>query len=146
MNELLQEIFQTAVIPFVATILGIATKYVTAFISAKIDEVKTRTDNEKFNNCMIVLDDAICNAVESVNHTFVDALKSENAFTKENWSEAMNKTLDILKLSLSTTTKKILMDGLEVTTDEFNTWLTTKVESYLKISKSSSEGVVLLEE
>jgi len=69
-------------------ILGILTGFLIKFLKAKEKEITDKLDNETLERYIVMLDDTIIACVTATTQTYVEALKKENAFTKEAQQEA----------------------------------------------------------
>ena len=74
---------------------GIAlARYIVSLVNKKIDEIQVNTDiksNEKLNQHVDLVQNAISNAVLSVSQVYVDSLKASGSFSKEAQETAKNK-------------------------------------------------------
>ena len=86
--ELMPVLFQVIILP----LLGILTKYLVAWISAKTDELKQQKDNELYDKYLDLLETTITDCVIATNQTYVDSLKENNCFDAEAQKEAFNRT------------------------------------------------------
>jgi hypothetical protein len=76
---LLYQILEVCIIP----LLGILTAYIVKYVNAKSAEIQNKVDNNTADKYIALLDDTICACVVATTQTYVDALKKDNAFTKE---------------------------------------------------------------
>lgn len=123
----LGEIFQICIIP----LLGALTAFIIVLVKNKTKQIQNATDNEFLKSCMEILEKTVVNALIATNQTYVDALKSENAFDAEAQKVAFQKTYDAVIASLTEDTKK----GLMTMTNDLTTYITEMIEAQVKIQK-----------
>jgi hypothetical protein len=63
--------------------------------------MQAKVENDKADKYIAMLDDTICACVIATSQTYVEALKKENAFTKEAQLEAFDKTFNAVMKVLS---------------------------------------------
>ena len=125
--ELLVQIVQVCILP----LLGILTKFLIDFLSAKKDELKAKTNNEIAQKYTDMIYQTVVDCVVATNQTYVEALKKDGAFTPEAQKEAFNHTLDAVLAILSEDAK----DYIRETTGDLNTYLTNLIESQVHANK-----------
>ena len=76
---LLYQILEVCIIP----LLGVLTAFAIKFIKTKSTEIQNKVDNDTANKYIAMLTDTISACVIATNQTYVEALKKDNAFTKE---------------------------------------------------------------
>ena len=126
-NELLKTITQTVLIPLLIALVGYAVKW----LNAKANDLKANTQNEYAQKYIDMLNDTITSAVIAVNQTYVDALKDQNAFTKEAQEEAFKRVYETVMLSLTEEADKYLSEII----GDLNAYITTKIEEQVKLNK-----------
>lgn len=123
MNEYLQQIAE-ACVPVLCLIVTAGGAYIAALIKKKTALLQQQVDNETASKYMKMACDAVVQAVEYTAQTFVDALKTEDAFTKEKQLEAFEtakgKALAILGDAAVAALGEIYGD--------FDAWIETKIE------------------
>jgi hypothetical protein len=82
--NLLQDILEVCIIP----LLGVLTAYLVTFIKSKSEELRNKTDNEITDKYIQMLSQTITDCVIATNQIYVEALKKDNAFTKDAQKEA----------------------------------------------------------
>jgi hypothetical protein len=102
--KILNEIFTIFIVP----LLSLLTVYLIKVIRAKVENIKTRSDNELANKYISLLTDTICNCVIATNQTYVDALKGENIFDGEAQKEAFKRTYEAILAILSDDAREYL--------------------------------------
>ena len=127
---LLYEILQVCVIP----LLGVLTAYVVKFINAKSAEIQNKVDNDTADKYIAMLDDTICACVIATTQTYVDALKKENAFTKEAQKEAFDLTFNAVMTVLTDDAKKYLSEIY----GDLTAYITNKIEAEVSLNKITS--------
>lgn len=124
---ILKEIFEVCIIP----LLGILTAYVVKFIKAKSGELQDKVDNNKADKYINMLSDTISACVIATNQTYVEALKKDNAFTKEAQTEAFKQTYDAVMSVLTEDAKKYLAEAY----GDLTIYITNKIEAEVNLSK-----------
>lgn len=127
------EILQQIVEPVVCVVISAVSFYLIRFISAKIQELKTKTENETTKKYLDILDEAVANAVLATTQTYVDSLKSEGMFNEEAHKVAFGKTYDAVMQVLTTEA----VECISTVVGDIDTYVTAKIESYVKLSKVS---------
>lgn len=102
--NILNQIFDVCLIP----LLGVATSALIVFIKQKINEGKTKLNNEMAERYLCLLEATVIDCIRATNQTYVDALKDKNAFDAEAQKEALAKTTDAVKAILSEDAKNCL--------------------------------------
>lgn len=125
--ELLSQIFEVCVIP----LLGILTKFLVDYLSAKRDEASANTDNALAQVYLDMIYNTISSCVIATNQTYVDSLKEANAFDAAAQKEAFNKTLSAVMAILSEDAKAYLA----IVTDDVTTYLTQLIEAEVNKNK-----------
>lgn len=103
-NLLLTDIVKGCLIP----LLTILTTYLVKFIKAKMDELASKTDNDKVAKYSEMLSDTIVKCVIATNQTFVDSLKAQDKFDKEAQKQAFVLTYEAVVSILSEEAKVYL--------------------------------------
>lgn len=109
MMELFIQIFQLCIIP----LLGILTKYLVDYLSAKRDELNAKTDNEMIQKYVSMISQTITNCVIATNQTYVNSLKEQGKFDEEAQKEALEEQWILFSPSYQMTQKSILLKLLE---------------------------------
>lgn len=121
------QIVQVCLIP----LLGILTKYLVDFLSAKRDELKDKNKNETAQKYTDMIYDTVVKCVLATNQTYVDALKKDGAFTKENQEEAFARTMKAVLAVLNQDAKNYIIE----TTGDLRTYLTQLIEAEVHVQK-----------
>lgn len=127
--EMLTQIFQVCIVP----LLGILTTFLVQLIKTKQAELVSKTDSEINKKYMDMLTDTITKCVIATNQTYVDALKDQNAFTKEAQEEAFIKTSSAVLTILSEDAKEYLNETL----GDLNAYITTQIEAQVNAYKKA---------
>ena len=125
--ELLYDILEVCIIP----LLGILTAYAVKFIKIKGDEITKKTNNEMANKYIALLATTISDCVVATNQTYVEALKKDNAFTKEAQQEAFKLTYEAVMNVLTDDAKHYLTEVY----GDLTAAITTKIEAEVNLSK-----------
>lgn len=139
MNEYLQQIAEASV-PVLCLIITAGGAYIAALLNKKTAILKQQVENETAGKYMQMACDAVVQAVEYTAQTFVDALKAEDAFTKEKQLEAFekakSKALEILGDATVAALGEIYGD--------FDAWIETKIEQlcHAKVAAIVGEATI----
>lgn len=125
--DLANDIFRLCIVP----LLAVLTTYLVNYIKAKSDELVKDSDNELERKYMAMLADTITDCVLATNQTYVEALKNQNAFTKEAQEEAFRQTFDAVMAVLNDDAKAYLTNVY----GDLNVYLTKKIEAEVNRSK-----------
>ena len=125
---LLYQVLEVCVIP----LLGILTAYFVKWVNAKSAEIQNKVENDTADKYIAMLDDTICACVIATTQTYVDALKKENAFTKEAQQEAFNLTYNAVMAVLTDEAKKYLTTIY----GDLTAYITNKIEAEVQINKN----------
>ncbi len=123
----LSKIFELVVIP-VLTVLGI---YLARLISVKLGELKEKSDNDKHDKYISMLDKTITECVLATTQTYVESLKKQGKFDLEAQKVALKMTYDNVLGILTEDAKEYLSEVIK----DLNTYITTKIESEVAVSK-----------
>lgn len=124
---LLYQILEVCIIP----LLGILTAYFVKWVNAKSAEIQHKVDNDTADKYIAMLDDTICACVIATTQTYVEALKKENAFTKEAQKEAFNLTFNAVMSVLTDEAKKYLSEIY----GDLTAYITNKIEAEVSLNK-----------
>lgn len=125
---LLYEVLQVCIIP----LLGVLTAYFVKWVNAKSVEIQNKVENDTADKYIAMLDDTICACVIATTQTYVDALKKENAFTKEAQQEAFNLTYNAVMAVLTDEAKKYLTNVY----GDLTAYITNKIEAEVQLNKN----------
>lgn len=125
--NLLQDILEVCIIP----LLGVLTAYLVNYIKAKSLELTNKTDSEMADKYIQMLTQTITDCVIATNQTYVEALKKQEAFTKEAQKEAFQKTYDAVMLVLTDDAK----DYLAEVYGDLTAYIIMKIEAEVNKSK-----------
>ena len=125
--NLLQDILEVCIIP----LLGVLTAYLVNYIKAKSLELTNKTDSEMADKYIQMLTRTITDCVIATNQTYVEALKKQEAFTKEAQKEAFQKTYNAVMLVLTDDAKEYLAEAY----GDLTAYITMKIEAEVNKSK-----------
>lgn len=125
---ILYQIVETCLIP----LLGILAAYIIKFIKAKSAEIQNKVDNDTADKYIAMLDNTISACVIATTQTYVEALKKENAFTKEAQQEAFNLTFNAVMDVLAEDAKEYLTNIY----GDLNAYISNKIEAEVNLNKS----------
>ena len=95
--DLLFQILEVCIIP----LLGVLTAFLVKFIKVKSNEITEKVESDIADKYITMLADTISACVVATNQTYVEALKKDNAFTKEAQLEAFDMTYKAVMLILT---------------------------------------------
>lgn len=121
MPEIVIQIIQVCIIP----LFGILTKFLVDFLSAKRDELNSKTDNEIAQKYTNMIYQTVVDCVIATNQTFVESLKKSGSFDEAAQKEAFNRTMNAVMTILSDDAKEYIAE----VTGDLNTYLTQLIEA-----------------
>ena len=121
MPEIVIQIIQVCVIP----LLGILTKYLVDYLTAKRNEINSKTDNETAQKYTNMIYQTVVDCVIATNQTYVDSLKKSGSFDEAAQMEAFNRTMNAIMTILSDDAKEYITEA----TGDLNTYLTQLIEA-----------------
>lgn len=121
MPEIVIQIIQVCIIP----LLGILTKYLVDYLTAKRDEINSKIDNETAQKYTNMIYQTVVDCVIATNQTYVDSLKKSGSFDEAAQKEAFNRTMNAIMTILSDDAKEYITEA----TGDLNTYLTQLIES-----------------
>ena len=121
MPEIVIQIIQVCVIP----LLGILTKYLVDYLTAKRDEINSKTDSETAQKYTNMIYQTVVDCVIATNQTYVDSLKKSGSFDEAAQKEAFNRTMNAIMTILSDDAKEYITEA----TGDLNTYLTQLIEA-----------------
>lgn len=121
MPEIVIQIIQVCVIP----LLGILTKYLVNYLTAKRNEINSKTDNETAQKYTNMIYQTVVDCVIATNQTYVDSLKKSGSFDEAAQKEAFNRTMNAIMTILSDDAKEYITEA----TGDLNTYLTQLIEA-----------------
>lgn len=121
MPEIVIQIIQVCVIP----LLGILTKYLVDYLTAKRNEINSKTDNETAQKYTNMIYQTVVDCVIATNQTYVDSLKKSGSFDEAAQKEAFNRTMNAIMTILSNDAKEYITEA----TGDLNTYLTQLIEA-----------------
>lgn len=124
---LLQQIFDIVLVP----VLTAATVFLVNYIRAKTNELKEQTDSDMTKKYLEMLNTTITDCVIATNQTYVEALKGQNAFTKEAQEKAFKLTYDAIMNILTEDAREYLNEAL----GDLNSYISNKIEAEVNNNK-----------
>lgn len=122
-NEAVQVLLPIAALALATTI----TYYVGKLIKAGQD----KSENEKVDKYLGMLNTSITNAVLATTQTYVEALKGKNAFDKEAQQKAFDMTYNAVMSVLTDEAKKYLAEAV----CDLQLYVTNQIEATVKMTK-----------
>ena len=144
---MLQEVVQNFLVTVVTGVLGVLSAFLIAlakkgfdWLSAKIENVKNRTAQEKLSAAMTTLQELVTNVVVSLQQTVGDNIKKsleegDGQYTKEDLYKLKDEALTIIFNQLSDGFKEILSE----TFGDLEGFISDMIESQVRAMKSSEE-------
>ena len=121
MSDIITQIIQICIIP----LLGILTKFLVDYLSAKRDEINFNTKNEIAQKYTNMIYQTVVDCVIATNQTYVDSLKKSGSFDEIAQKEAFNRTMNAIMTILSDDAKEYITEA----TGDLNTYLTQLIEA-----------------
>ena len=118
--------------------IPVATAYLVSFLKKKSAQAQTQIENDTAKHYLDEITNAVTTAVSATSQTYVDALKKDNAFTKEAQLEALNKAKNTALSILSPAAAQFVSEVY----GDLNSFLVAKIEEAVRVQKTSA-GVLL---
>lgn len=118
--EFLASVVNTILVAAIPLVVG----YVVQFI-------KVKTANEKLNGYLDIATEAVQKAVLETSQIYVDALKSDGVFTKDEAATALKMSVERAKALMGDAALEVLAK----LTGDATGWITATVEATIKASK-----------
>lgn len=118
--------------------IPVATAYLVSFLKKKSAQAQTQIENDTAKHYLDEITTAVTTAVSATSQTYVDALKKDNAFTKEAQLEALNKAKDTALSILSPAAAQFIAEVY----GDLGSYLTAKIEEAVRVQKTS-QGILL---
>lgn len=130
MNEILNNIspILSNVLILIITALS---SYIVTYINKKKKALQLEMDNMLAIKYTDMIEKTIIDCVNATNQTYVEALKKDNAFTKEAQAEAFNRTLNSVMKILSDD----CLEYLTTITTDVNAYIYNKIEAEVNYAK-----------
>ena len=127
-QETINLLFQLVLIP----ILGILTKFIVEWLSAKSLEIQNKVDSDTADKYIAMLTDTITNCVVATNQTYVDALKKEGKFD----AAAQEIAFQLTKEAVLTILNEEAKNYLSALYGDLDKFISYKIESEVKLNKA----------
>ena len=125
--EIVTIILEVAIIPLLIALTG----YLVAFVKSKTKQITDKTENDKVDIYINLLSDTITKCVLATNQTYVEALKKDNAFTKEAQLQAFDMTVEAVMNVLTDDAKKYLSAAV----GDLGAYIATQIEAEVNAQK-----------
>lgn len=119
---------------FLTALLTVLAKFIISFVSAKIKEVKQKTQDELLYKYLDMINQTVRDCVIATNQTYVETLKNKNMFDAEAQKEAFKKTFDAVKSLLN----EEAITYLTEMAGDADLYLTTLIEAEVNKNKGSN--------
>ena len=127
-QETINLLFQLVLIP----IVGILTKFIVEWLSAKSLEIQNKVDSDTADKYVAMLTDTITNCVVATNQTYVDALKKEGKFD----AAAQEIAFQLTKEAVLTILNEEAKNYLSALYGDLDKFISYKIESEVKLNKA----------
>ena len=124
---LVYKILEVCIVP----LLGILTTYFVKYVKTKSLEIQNKIDNDTADKYIRMVDETISSCVIAVTQTYVDALKKENAFTKEAQKEAFKMAYNSVMSLLTVEAKEYLTNIY----GDLSAYIATRIEAEVQLRK-----------
>ena len=135
MNDTLQQI-ANACVPILCLLITAGGAYLVALLRKKTAQIQQKLDNDTASKYMNMACDAVTQAVTYTAQIFVDALKTEDGFTKGKQIAAFEMARNKAKQILGSAA----LEALGEIYGDFDTWLDTRIEQVCREIKTPKEG------
>ena len=119
--NIITQLFEIVIFP----LLGVGTIYLINLIKVKIQELKSKKDNELYSKYLTLLEDTIVNCVLATTQTYVSALKSQNKFDAAAQKIAFEMTYKNVMDILADDAKEYLQNAI----GDLETFVNNKIEA-----------------
>ena len=130
MNTFLESL-SPILVELLCGILTLFLTYLITLVKKKKKALQAEIDSELANKYLDMLETTIIDCVKATNQTYVEALKKNNAFTKEAQEEAFERTLMNVMSILSTD----CIEYLETITTDVDAYICNKIEAEVNFAK-----------
>ena len=124
---LVYKILEVCIVP----LLGILTTYFVKYVKTKSLEIQNKIDNDTADKYIRMVDETISSCVIAETQTYVDALKKENAFTKEAQKEAFKMAYNSVMSLLTVEAKEYLTNIY----GDLSAYIATRIEAEVQLRK-----------
>jgi len=93
--------------------------------------VKVKTGNAKLNQYLDIATEAVSKAIDETAQIYVDALKSDGKFTKDEWATAMAMTVSSAKKIMGSAA----IEALNQLMGDAEGWISTTAEAFINQGK-----------
>lgn len=130
MNEILNNI-SPILSNILILIITTLSSYIVTYINKKKKALQLEMDDMLAIKYTDMIEKTIIDCVNATNQTYVEALKKDNAFTKEAQAEAFNRTLNSVMKILSDD----CLEYLTTITTDVNAYIYNKIEAEVNYAK-----------
>ena len=127
MHPIILQILEVCILP----LLGLATTYFIKWVNLKTQEVKQKTENDKADKYLDLLERTISSCVLATTQTYVEALKKANAFTEEAQKQAFEATYESIMSILTEDAK----EALSMLFTDLDGYITNRIEAEVQLNK-----------
>ena len=127
-NIVIQDIFTVVLIP----LLGLLAKYFIKFVNIKIEEMKSKQENDTYKKYLSMLDNTIASVVTATNQTYVEALKEQGKFDVAAQKEALRRTYTTVLAILGEDAQTYLSEAI----GDLQQYIIHSIECQVNINKT----------
>ena len=127
-NIVIQDIFTVVLIP----LLGLLAKYFIKFVNIKIEEMKSKQENDTYKKYLSMLDNTIASVVTATNQTYVEALKEQGKFDVAAQKEALRRTYTTVLAILGEDAQTYLSEAI----GDLQQYIIQSIECQVNINKT----------
>lgn len=132
----MKEFIFTLLQAILSAAIPILVGYLVKFLNAKASQATEKVNSDLADKYINEVTNAVTTAVIATSQTYVDALKKDNAFTKEAQSEALNMAIETALSILSPAAQQFISEVY----GDLMVYLTAKIEETVRVQK---QGFVL---
>lgn len=122
-------IFEICIIP----LLGILTKWLCSYLTKKIKDIDTHTNNEMSTKYLNMLSETVSKCVIATNQTYVESLKKEGKFDLEAQKNAFKMTKDAVLIILKGETLNYLNEII----GDLDAYIDEQIEANVNLYKNN---------
>lgn len=97
----IKELLLTLLQGLLVAVVPVITAFIVAYLKSKTDELGAKMENEKLEENLGMISNAVWSAVSFTMQTYVDALKKDKEFDIEKQKEALETALEVTKVMLT---------------------------------------------
>lgn len=135
-SQMIRDIFFTCLLP----LIGILCTYGIFFLRKRVSEIQTEVNNETFTKYSDMLIDIIETCVITTNQTYVNVLKEQGNFGKEEQEIAFQKTYEAVKNLITVEMSEALSEIYK----DLDFYITQKIEETVNVIKFTRNASTII--